>query len=61
MPPGSDINQLPDVADDASDWNTLRAQEAENVVQSSKESVGEDYRGMVGAYFQALSKKSQKE
>ncbi len=61
QPTPDDSNQLPQIAMDDEDWHVLRSGEAENVMQNKRESVGEDYQGMVGAYFQALSKKAGKE
>ncbi len=56
-----DSAQLPQIAMDDEGWHVLRSSEAENVMQNKRESVGEDYQGMVGAYFQALSKKAGSE
>lgn len=45
-------------ADDAK-WGKLRSREARDVIETRKEGVAEDYRAMVGSYFEAVAAKSK--
>ncbi|MCX7050105.1 MAG: hypothetical protein NTX50_32050 [Candidatus Sumerlaeota bacterium] len=53
---------MPDaVALKKAEWGKLRGRETRDMIEAREDSVSEEYRGMVGAYFKAIAEKSKEQ